>query len=516
MALPFLFRSTCSNDTGMNGRFLAFHKIGFSYDVLEKQLITDLTVDFTHGWTGIVGANGAGKSTLLKLATGELQPSSGSLHIPGAAIYCPQRTDEPPGRLAELLQADDADAFHIRRRLALAVDWHHRWETLSHGERKRAQIAVALWSNPTVLALDEPTNHIDRDAWRMLISSLSTYRGVGLLVSHDRELLDMLCSRCLFLEPGGARLRPGNYSEASSQKERDTLTLRKQRETARREYLKLKHTALNRKSAAAEANKRRSKRYLDRKDHDGRAKKDLARVTGKDAVAGKLLRQVDARLQRASDKENSIQIPKTYDLGIWIEGSRSVRDFLFRLPAGRIPLGSARQLAFPDMAMRPADRVSLTGPNGAGKSTLLRHILRHLDIPSERLIYVPQEINLQSTQSIMNEVHSLGHDRLGRVMTVVSCLGSRPAQLLESREPSPGEMRKIVLALGISLEPYLIVMDEPTNHMDLSSIKCLEEAVSGCPCGLLLVSHDEMFLGRLTDIRWQLAVDEAGDSRLCL
>ena len=516
MAVTFLFRSACSNDTSMNGRFLAFHKIGFSYDVLEKPLITDLTVDFTQGWTGIVGANGAGKSTLLKLAAGDLQPLSGSLHIPGAAIYCPQRTDDPPGRLAELLLAEDAEAFHIRRRLALAADWHHRWETLSHGERKRAQIAVALWSSPAVLALDEPTNHIDRDARRMLISALNTYRGVGLLVSHDRELLDMLCSRCLFLEPGGVRLRPGNYTEASSQAERDALTLKRERETARREYLKLKHTAVKRRSAAAEADKRRSKRHLDRKDHDGCARKDLARVTGKDAVAGKLLRQVDARLQRAADKEISLQIPKTYDLGIWIEGSRSLRDFLFRLPAGRIPLGGSRQMDYPDLAMRPADRVSLTGPNGAGKSTILRHILRHLDIPPERLIYVPQEIDLQSSQGIMKEVHRLEHDRLGRVMTVVSCLGSRPAQLLESREPSPGEMRKILLALGISLEPHLIVMDEPTNHMDLPSIHCLEEAVAGCPCGLLLVSHDEAFLGRLTDIRWELVMDEAGDSRLCL
>jgi ATPase subunit of ABC transporter with duplicated ATPase domains len=116
----------------------------------------------------------------------------------------------------------------------------------------------------------------------------------------------------------------------------------------------------------------------------------------------------------------------------------------------------------------------------------------------------------------MDEVHHLGRDRLGRVMTVVSCLGSRPAQLLESQEPSPGEMRKIALALGISLEPHLIVMDEPTNHMDLPSIRCMEEAIAGCPCGLVLVSHDNAFLERLTDMRWDIVKDGAGNSRLLL
>jgi macrolide transport system ATP-binding/permease protein len=89
-------------------------------------------------------------------------------------------------------------------------------------------------------------------------------------------------------------------------------------------------------------------------------------------------------------------------------------------------------------------------------------------------------------------------------MTIVSRLGSRPELLLRSVEPSPGELRKLLLARGISRAPYLIVMDEPTNHLDLPSIECLEEALADCPCGLLLVSHDERFLGRLTGTRWRL------------
>ena len=103
-------------------------------------------------------------------------------------------------------------------------------------------------------------------------------------------------------------------------------------------------------------------------------------------------------------------------------------------------------------------------------------------------------------------------------MTVVSCLNSRPGRLLESELPSPGEVRKLLLAEGIVGEPHLIVMDEPTNHMDLPSIECLESALQDCPCGLLLVSHDERFLQGLATTRWDLSwVEEAGgDAQLAI
>ena len=90
-------------------------------------------------------------------------------------------------------------------------------------------------------------------------------------------------------------------------------------------------------------------------------------------------------------------------------------------------------------------------------------------------------------------------------MTIVSRLGSRPHRLLESDEPSPGETRKLLLALGMTRRPHIIIMDEPTNHMDLPSIECLETALADCPCGLLLVSHDRRFLQKLTRLEWQLA-----------
>ncbi len=107
----------------------------------------------------------------------------------------------------------------------------------------------------------------------------------------------------------------------------------------------------------------------------------------------------------------------------------------------------------------------------------------------------------------MKKVRRLPGNKLGLAMNVVSRLGSRPHRILETDEPSPGEMRKILLALGMVRIPHLIIMDEPTNHMDLPSIECLEKALSDCPCGLLLVSHDKQFLDRLTKTRWNIEAD---------
>ena len=185
---------------------ILFQNVSFTYDRATRPLIRDLTIHLSRGWTGIVGANGAGKSTILKLATGCIQPQQGRVIIPEFSIYCQQRTDKAPDQLKELIHAVDGDAFTIKGRLGVEGDWLERWTTLSHGERKRAQIAVALWRKPQVLAVDEPTNHLDVGAQDLLFSALSTFGGVGLVVSHDRKLLDDLCHQCLFVEPPDAIL----------------------------------------------------------------------------------------------------------------------------------------------------------------------------------------------------------------------------------------------------------------------------------------------------------------------
>jgi ATPase subunit of ABC transporter with duplicated ATPase domains len=486
---------------------ILFQNVSFTYNKATHPLIRDLSVHFARGWTGIVGANGVGKSTILKLATGNLEPQQGRVIIPEFAIYCQQRTDDPPAYLYDLIHAMDGDAFEIKGRLGVKDDWLERWTTLSHGERKRAQIAVAMWRKPQVLAVDEPTNHLDAEAQDLLFKALSTFHGVGMLVSHDRKLLDDLCHQCLFIEPPDAILRPGNYSHGLKQAEKDEMTAQKQRTLAKYDFSRLKRESAKRRDAASQAHRQRSKRGLALKDHDSKGKINLARVTGKDGIGGKRLNQLEARLSRARMKMDSFKVKKTYKMGIWMPGAKSKRNALFNFSAGSLSLGKERRLYFPDLSMKPDDRIALTGLNGCGKSTLIGYIMQSLNLRKDHVTYVPQEIDIHVSQDIMTQARNLPNEKLGQMMTIVSCLGSRPHRLLESTEPSPGEIRKNLLATGIANVPHLIVMDEPTNHLDLPSIQCLEQALVDCPCGLILVSHDQRFLDVLAQKRWHISED---------
>lgn len=486
---------------------LSFASVTFKYDGAPEPLFADLTLHLAAGWTGIVGANGSGKSTLLQLATGILNPSKGSIRTPAAAVYCPQRTDDPPDRFDEFLQDVGPASQRWKGRLEIAEDYGERWSSLSHGERKRVQIAVALWQEPELLAIDEPTNHLDRHARERIEDALWLYEGVGLLVSHDREMLDRLCRACLFMVPPTVIHRPGGYTAASAIVAQEKSAQQRQREIHKNALKNLQQEAVRRKEKAMQADRQRSKRHLARGDHDGRAKKDRARLSGKDGQAGKLSSQLQGRLDQLQESVDSVKIEKAYTLGIWLPGTGSKRDFLLNMPSGMLPLGD-KELTYPALAVKPSDRIAITGLNGTGKSTLLRYLLGQLRTEPERITYIPQEIALQESQHILADARNLRDDRLGHVMTVVSRLNSRPDRLLYSSEPSPGEIRKLLLALGMALEPHIIILDEPTNHLDLESIRCLELALADCPCALVLVSHDRYFLQRLTTINWHLQAGE--------
>ena len=493
---------------------VAFRDLAFSYDGASAPLLTGLSAHLPIGFTGVLGANGAGKSTLLRLLCGQLIPTAG--HVEGAAdaVYCEQRTDDPPADLADLLDDWSAYAFRLRGRLGVETDFLARWNVLSHGERKRAQIAWALWRRPTLLAIDEPTNHLDGAARALLVEALGQFRGVGVIVSHDRALLDALCGQCIWLEPPGAQVYAGGYTSARDQRRHDRDRRVAERETAARANRALEQEMAVRRERAAREHKVRSKRGLARNDSDGREKIDRARIA--DGKAGATLRQMEGRSRHAATRLAAAQVDKEYRTGIWLSAERSRRDHLFVLDAGELPLGGGRVLRHPALSMGPADRVGVVGPNGAGKSTLLRRILAVARPSGGQVIDMPQELPAATAARLIGEARGLPAARLGQVMTVVSRLGSRPQRLLETAEPSPGEVRKLLLALGMAGSPQLLVLDEPTNHLDLPSIEALETALRDCPCGLLLASHDLPFLDRLATSVWRIEVDARGDSMVIL
>src|SRR5581483_6294931 len=398
---PVAFLPVGRKRGGMSHLQVIFHNVSFTYDTATVPLLSAMSVHFPSGWTGIVGANGAGKTTLLRLATGELSPQRGTIDAVAEAIYCPQRTDTSPPLFAEFLAATDGAACTLKGRLGIADEWLARWPTLSHGERKRAQIGVAVWRQPDVLAIDEPTNHLDTEARRLLRDTLQSFSGVGLLVSHDRELLDDLCHQCLFIEPPNVTLRPGGITQGLQHAAQDEAYQRSQADLAKRERRRLEREVAARKAEVAGSQARLSKRGLDPKDHDARGKINHARVTGKDGGAGRRLRQVQSRVERLRRRGQQLVVTKRYELGIWLPGSCSRRNTLLTLAAGSLPLGRDRQLHFPQLVIRPRDRIALTGLNGGGKSTLVRHIVSRLDLSAEQLIYVPQEVDGQTARTLL-------------------------------------------------------------------------------------------------------------------
>jgi ATPase subunit of ABC transporter with duplicated ATPase domains len=480
---------------------LHFSDVTYTHPGAIAPVFEGLTFAVPAGWTGVVGANGAGKTTCLQLATGHLAPDSG--HVAGAGGFvCVQRTDAPPEGLEALLAGEDAEAWVWRLRLGLDPAWGSRWSSLSHGERKRLQLAVALWRNPPLLAVDEPTNHVDQATAEVVRQGLAAYRGLGLLVSHDRALLDALCGQCLFLEGGAGVLRPGSWSEGQAQASREQLARSRERQILDREVRALQAECQQRREHAAKAERARSKRGLAPKDHDGKARVDLARLM--DGTQGAGIRQLQGRMAQAEARQREVVVRRSFALGVSLAARPAPRSLLLSHPGGRIALGPERHLVLPALVVRPGERIGISGPNGSGKSSLVRALLAGATLPPGAVACLPQEVEAGMSRVLLEAVHGLPPDRLGALMALVRRLGSDPARLLQSRTPSPGELRKLLLAQALLQAPCLVVLDEPTNHLDLPSITCLEEALEAYGGALLLVSHDGRFLDRLTRRRWVL------------
>lgn len=482
--------------------FINISNLIFTYENSAEPLFDSVSFQLHQGWTGFVGANGSGKTTLLKLITGALTPDSGGISFKGTSIYCEQRTDDMPGGLRKLLSAPDSSAYKLKEQLQLQDDWADRWNTLSHGERKRCQIACALYEEPDLLAIDEPSNHLDRHSKMFLFRALQSYRGVGLLVSHDRELLDGLCRNTIFVNPPDIDFRKCNYSTAEKEIETERERIARDYELAKRDIRKLKNRVAEERVKADNADRMRSKRDIDPKDRDAKGKINLARLTGRDGLAGKQHKKALSRLDSANEHKDSLGYKKQTQLGIFFNEENTNRYFPLNINSEYLNLGKKKTLYVPDLSVSKGEKIGIVGENGSGKSTLIKRIIEEIRIPEEHLIYIPQEVSAKDSKDIIARVHELNGKDKGLMMNILSRLGSEPARVLETEFPSPGETRKLLLAMGVMRSPALIILDEPTNHMDLPSIECLENALKEFSCPLLLVSHDLVFLKKIAGIFW--------------
>lgn len=497
-------------------------------------LFTDLDLDLSPGWSALAGPNGAGKTTLLRLIAGELAPLAGRVvrdPPEGTLALCRQAPDGLTPEVVAFAERWDGKAPRLRARLGLAPEDLTRWATLSPGEQQRWRVTAALEKDPDVLLLDEPTNHLDAEAIGLLAAAMRGYRGVGLVVAHDRAFLDLLVTRTLWVEGGLVVSYAGTYSDARAQMD----AARDARVHARREQKKevgrVKRELSARRDRARDASAQRSAkaRMKSAKDHDARGALAKGKAAMGEAAHSRAVTRMRARAESALERLDETYVERPLGGRLFVDWDAPPRARLLDavLPElvaggrgakrsdGRPAPAAVRRWRDADscgrvllepttLAIDRDSRVHLSGANGAGKTTLLEALVDRWTLPRERLLLLPQELSSEARREALARVRTLSPDELGRALSLVAALGVAPDRLLASRDPSPGEAKKLLLAEALARRAWCVMLDEPTNHLDVPSIERLEAALAQYPGAIVLVTHDARLSARITNERWSL------------
>ncbi len=479
-------------------------------------LFEALDLHLTPGWTGVVGPNGAGKTTLLELIAGRLAPTTGRIRRVPAGLtvaLCPQRVDACTDAIRQFSWDWARRAVLLRADLELDPEAIERWPTLSPGERKRWQVGAALADRPGALLLDEPTNHLDADGRARLVEALRRFDGIGLLVAHDRALLDELTEATLWVEGGRVERIRAPYSVAAAERAAARAGRVAALEARQADARAAKARLADARRRAETDSARRKRQVRDRRDRDARgaaAKDRAAHGAAKGARQMSTLRATAEAADRAAVHDLRAGVGR----GLFVDHDPAPFDPLAVLDAAEVRARGSEGAEAGEgpvilrgvrLAVRRGDRIRITGANGAGKTTLLSALRRAARVPEARALFVPQHLPAGAGIEALDAVRALPPDERGRVMQLVAALGVEPDRLLASARPSPGEVRKLVLARGLARRPWWVVLDEPGNHLDLPSIERLQAALAEFPGAMLLVSHDAVFAEALTDIEWRVA-----------
>ncbi|MCM2425279.1 ABC-F family ATP-binding cassette domain-containing protein [Streptomyces sp. RKAG337] len=489
------------------------------------------------GRTGLIGLNGSGKSTLLRLIAGELRPAEGTVRVSGEIGYLPQnvsldtsvRVDTALGidvtRAAlHAIEGGDASEEHFA---AVGDDWDVEERALatldqlglghitldrtigevSGGESVLLRLAALLLRRPDVLLLDEPTNNLDLDARRRLHEAVASWSGLLLVVSHDRELLELV-DRIADLRGGETHWYGGNFSayeealaveqEAAERMVRVAGTeMRRQKRDLAEARIKLAHRA--RYGQKMSDQKREPKIVMNQRKRDAQVSAGKHRILHTEKLEEAKERFDEAVEAVRDDDEIRIDLPHT------------------AVPAGRTVLTlrglEVRYGARADLDVHGPERIALLGRNGAGKSTLLRTIAGQLEpVAGEAVAHVPMRYLPQRLDLLDDGLTVAGNVARFAPGATDNQIRARLARFLfrggRADQPvgtlSGGERFRVSLAALMLADPapQLLMLDEPTNNLDLASVRRLTAALASYQGALIVAGHDLPFLHGIGITRW--------------
>jgi ATP-binding cassette subfamily F protein uup len=432
----------------------------------------------------VVGRNGSGKSTLLKIAAGLVEQDQGSVWLqPGTTIrYLPQEPDFAGFStvLEYVLQGlgptdDPHRARHYLNELGLAGDENP--SQLSGGEARRAALARTLAPEPDILLLDEPTNHLDLPAIEWLEAELKSLRSAFILISHDRRFLEKLSNRTIWLDRGQTRRL--NRGFAHFEEWRDKVL----------EEEEIAQAKLSQRIAAEE--------HWMRYGVTARRKRNMRRVD----LLGTLRKE---RKEHVGQQGNVKLAASAGDISgkLVVEAQKISKSFEDRTIISKL-----------DLLMLRGDRLAIVGPNGAGKTTLIKLITGALE-PDEgtikrgtnlQVVALDQSRASLSPDDIVQDVITAGRGQSvtvnGETKHVVTYMRDFLFRPEQARTPvsvlSGGERARLILARELAKPSNFLVLDEPTNDLDLETLDLLQEMLSDYQGTVLLVSHDRDFLDKL-------------------
>lgn len=448
--------------------FISLSNVFFSYDT-DSNLLDGASIVFNNtDKVAIVGDNGSGKTTLLRLLNGDIAPDSGQV-------------------------ARNADVYMVNQFNSI--------DKKSGGERQSYLLARAFDSNAEILLLDEPTNNLDADAKARFFDALITYPFGVVVVSHDRELLQHM-DKIAEISNGKIRVYGGNYDFYVAQKQSEQRNLESKYTDCTKEISRLTGTLVvaqntRQHHVAKQAKDKKNKASGSRIEANALKGKSQETESKRRAIIQKKLNDQIQQRQMLSGqmRDDMIKIP--------LPSKDFYSKELIKISSLYFAYADSQIFSNFDFSMYGATRVWLTGKNGAGKSTLLKIICGKLypqsgDIKTfGRIVYLDQDLSLLDcdktvVENIMSISGVLKHD----AHAIAANFGFRgDTSKKKVGQLSGGELLKATLAtiLGAPHQPDLLILDEPTNNLDIKSISILEEALNQYRGAILLVSHDTIF-----------------------